>query len=388
MSNRLTRISWFTLLLMLVGCTAAASEPDLAAESLPTPTTFLFFKENENIDATIAPVAAGLEGAPTVASLFSERNTPTPRPSPTPLPTFPPLRPAIARGDVFTATVFDDELNDNWEIVARIGAQIDASSEIRVYKGQRSIAFTPESDFSTLFFAVKPTTTVAYPFQQVLGVNFWINGGDDFIQLDQLAIAVLGSNAYTHWEADDNSVRFPQGESFSETRLYFLGLNRSIPPETWVQVFLPLDTLIYDPEYNHVVGFYLKNDVGFRNTVYVDEVSLIMLEGGESPVLATATRTPTPSSTPSATAVAEPTGTPGATAEPDSAACVVSPPAGWERYEIQAGETISSLAVARSVAPNFVISINCLDLSGIISVGQQIWLPPLPTEETPPEPSP
>ena len=65
--------------------------------------------------------------------------------------------------------------------------------------------------------------------------------------------------------------------TFSETRLYFLGINRDIPPETWVNVEVWLDDLQYDPIYEYVTGFYIKNDEGFGQTFYVDAVRIIML---------------------------------------------------------------------------------------------------------------
>jgi hypothetical protein len=37
-----------------------------------------------------------------------------------------------------------------------------------------------------------------------------------------------------------------------------------------------LDDLEFDPPYRYVTGFYLKNDIGFRNTYYVDQVALLL----------------------------------------------------------------------------------------------------------------
>ena len=64
--------------------------------------------------------------------------------------------------------------------------------------------------------------------------------------------------------------------SFSETRLYFLDIKHTIPPDTWVEVVVWLDQLIYDPPYKYVTGVYIKNDQGFFNTFYVDHVSLLV----------------------------------------------------------------------------------------------------------------
>ena len=395
MRNRLIFLAWFPLLFVLAGCIPGTLSTEVAMEPQATPTIASFFLAREGIEAIVAPPVGNSEGIPTVSSLFSARETPTPasRPSSPPLPTLTPRQSPLEQTGVFTATVFDDALNDNWDIVEQAGATIDINSDDRVFHGRRSIAYTPDSAFSTLFFVVNPTATTVYPLQQVLGISLWLNGGDDYIELDQLAIAVIGSNEYTYWVADDNSVDFPQGEAFSETRLYFLGLNRSIPPETWVEIYLPLDALIYDPEYSNVVGFYLKNDADFTNTVYVDTVSLVMLKDVDdtipaAEIMVPPTPTPTPiaplpvepETVPTATMTVAPTitATASPTLTPGPETCVVSPPPGWELYTIQSGDNISNLAFERGESAQRVIGVNCLESSAVISIGQSLWLPPLP----------
>lgn len=391
-------ISFFGLFVffILAGCTATAQDSENSTEPLPIPTTFQFFEERPELDNGTLNGTANPTGIPTVANLFTERDTPTPRPSSTPVPTFPPstsiaATPVTDEAGLFDYYVFDDALDENWQVVETIGATIDMASDIRVYEGEQSIAFTPEEDFTSLFFAVKPSSNIAFPADRVLGLNFWLNGGDDFIQLEQLALTIVGSNDFKYWSPEDNSVDFPDGESFSETRLYFLGLNRSIPPNTWVEVTLQIDSLIYDPEYNYVVGFYLKNDLGFRNTVYLDDVKLVLLEDPAvlevapafPSVTTTAVSTPTsttatPAATPTlvVTAVATPGTTP--TTTPEAEACVVSPPTGWIQYTIQPGDSIATLAFNRGESTEFVLAVNCFSPGVILSIGQVIWLPPAP----------
>ena len=395
MGNRLLFLAWFPLLFILASCIPATVNPEVADEPQSTPTIASFFAVGEGIEVIVALPVGNSEGIPTVSSLFSARQTatPAPRPSSTPLPTVTPRQSPLEQTGVFTATVFDDALNDNWDIVEQTGATIDINSDDRVFHGRRSIAYTPDSAFSTLFFAVKPTATTVYPLQQVLGISLWLNGGDDYIELDQLAIAVIGSNEYTYWVADDNSVDFPPGESFSETRLYFLGLNRSIPPETWVEIYLPFDLLIYDPEYSNVVGFYLKNDADFTNTVYVDKVSLVMLEDVDDTISAAEIIVPTPTPTaplpvepeitPTATMTVAPTitATASPTLTPETETCIVSPPPGWELYTTQSGDNISNLAFERGESAQRVIDVNCLETSNVLSIGQSLWLPPLLSQE-------
>lgn len=391
-SRRPAVLSWVFLLLFSGGLAITGCMPDIIqgsviSEPLPTPTTFTFFREGENEGVGVPQQISDVEGVPTVASLFTEKDTPTPKPSPTPLPTTQPSQPTpapqqITQTEVLTTTVFSDSLDRNWEIQKNDSAEVDLASSIRVYSGQSSLAFTPQEDFSTLYFTVRRDAEVAYPSQQVLGISFWINGGGDHIQLDELGLAVIGSNEYSYWVADDDSVELPEGETFSETRLYWLDLNRPIPPETWVQVFLPLETLIFDPEYENVVGFYLKNDEGFRNTIYLDEISVIMLKGSETLVQPSSTSTPTPTPTPELTTAAqiapEITASPTVTPMPEDVACVVTPPNGWEVYIVQAGDTYSGLALQSNIALDYMLRVNCLDIEKPLSIGLDVWLPPQP----------
>lgn len=389
MTNHLIKLILFLLLLLTTSCTAETSESEPASEPRETPTTFPFFESGEGLINT-----TGLEedtaAVATVASLFSPFKTPMPRPTLTPWATLEPFRPTRKQTNVFLESIFDDALSSAWEILDSPGTVIDTESEQRVYEGETSIAFTPEDDYRVLYFTVKDSMVSGYPANEVLGVSFMINGGDDFIHLDQLSVAVIGSNYYPYWAADDESVEFPAGESFSETRLYFLNFNDSIPPETWAEVYVPLDTLIFDPYYANVVGFYLKNDEGFHNTVYVDAVNLVMAGRPEERVLATREIPASSEATPNGEVVpedeADETPTPTVTATAESVECVISPPPEWERHSIQLGETISGLAVEGGTSIDFTLSVNCIDADDVVSVGQVIWLPALPDSRAFPPP--
>jgi hypothetical protein len=87
-------------------------------------------------------------------------------------------------------------------------------------------------------------------------------------------VTIVGNDAQPFWTAptdEDNA-------SFSETRLYYLGVNRSIPPHTWVNIVVWLDKLLYDPSYTFVTGIVIKNDVAIRNTYYIDQISVLMTD--------------------------------------------------------------------------------------------------------------
>ena len=125
-------------------------------------------------------------------------------------------------------------------------------------------------------FGVREDSTEAFPNSQVISLSFWL-ASDELITLDDLSVTLFGSNDFPYWVAGDESVYIDGEFPFSETRLYFLGLNHSIPAKTWVEVVVILRDLIYDPDYEYLTGFYLKNDAGYLNTIYLDDIRLMML---------------------------------------------------------------------------------------------------------------
>ncbi len=111
----------------------------------------------------------------------------------------------------------------------------------------------------------------------------------------------------------------------------------------------------------------------------------------------TPSSTPSPSSTPTETTIALPsTNTPRPsstpvptlthTALPTNAitGCTVPIPAGWVIHRIQAGDTLSSLAVRGSTTVNEIMRVNCLTDARLLVIGQQVYVPPLvpPTQST------
>lgn len=253
----------------------------------------------QSVTANDATVIGQASAKPTIAPLFREptRATATPtlgpdqtptrtlRPTaqalitPTPLPNL--LRPAYPE-----KVIYDDELARNWSIEHSTDTQVNLWDNTLWFQrfeptqertsGATTIAVAPQADFGNLFFTVRPESTEVYERQKVLGVSFWLNSGSNGIATDELAVAMAGSNELPYWSATDRSV-FPDDQgAFSETRLYFLKINRTIPANTWVNIVVWLDDLEFDPPYRYVTGFYLKNDSGFRDTYYVDQVALLL----------------------------------------------------------------------------------------------------------------
>jgi len=150
-----------------------------------------------------------------------------------------------------------------------------------LHGGKKAIMVTPTDDFGLFFLTVRKDALKIYPRNRILGISFWLNGGENSIATSDLAVTVTGSNQYAYWVADDTSVKVDRpltadAPLFAETRLYFLHINHSIPPNTWVEIILWLDDQIYDPDYTNLTGIYVKNDKGFLKPYYIDDVQLLV----------------------------------------------------------------------------------------------------------------
>jgi len=207
------------------------------------------------------------------------RPTPQAPAAPTALPNL--LRPAYPE-----LVIYGDELNNNWSIEQSQDTGVNLWDNTLWFQrfeptqertsGASTIAVSPQADCGTLFFTVRPESTEIYEREKVLGVSFWLNSGSNGIASDALAVAMAGSNDLPYWSPTDRSVFGEEAGKFSETRLYFLEINRMIPANTWINLVVWLDDLEFDPPYRYVTGFYIKNDIGFRNTYYVDQVALLL----------------------------------------------------------------------------------------------------------------
>ena len=95
----------------------------------------------------------------------------------------------------------------------------------------------------------------------------------------------------------------------------------------------------------------------------------------------THTRTPSATQTPTIQATSTPTFTPSPTqtrqATLTTIACVITPPDEWERYQVQANDTLFDLAIRTATTVIRINQVNCLDTNSIIRTGQIIYLPSL-----------
>lgn len=259
MSNsRASRAGWFCLLLLgLTGCGGLLPHKPITSDIvLPTPTVAAVFNR---------PVRPELVATPIPNSALTSMKTGQAR----------------AEARYAEVPIYNDTLSPGWTTEHSSGMRIDDMARAYIHTGATAIAATPISSDSELLLSVNDDARNTYRRQLVAGVSFWVNGGPNYIETDDLVVTVFGSNAYPYWVKDDNSVTIsgritkPNTPLFSQTRLYYLDINRAIPPNTWVEVTVLLDKLIYDPDYTYVTGMSIRNDPKFQNTFYIDDMRVL-----------------------------------------------------------------------------------------------------------------
>lgn len=229
----------------------ATASPTMEATPTMTPTA--------TISSSVAPT---LSAEPTLTPTLATVVTPTVQPTPTVVPSI---------------TLYDEALHPDWEVV-QSSMRYDLQSQLAAYKGVYSLSAQPTTDLRQLFFTVKETAQRPYLRRNIIGITFWLYSGDDYLSKNDLTMTILGSNQYPYWRPDDQSVTNLYTPIFSETRLEFLGVTNSIPPNTWIYITNWIDDRVFDPKYEYVVGFYLKNETGFLRTVLIDDVNIVLLE--------------------------------------------------------------------------------------------------------------
>jgi hypothetical protein len=235
---------------------------------------------------------AGAQPAPTISAAFSPQ-APTLVPPPTLEPgNLQPARPssALSASDdpqIKQVSVYRAALDANWSLANSSGMTYDLKNTQVLDKERYALKAQPSLPFGTLYFTLNRATSQVFRRDQVLGLSFRLSGGAAAVAADALAVAVVGSNAQPYWVPNDRSVTFKGRDTigssepiFSETRLYFLNINRDIPAKTWVDVVVWLDDRIYDPNYTYVTGFYLKVDRQLLPAYYIDRVSLLLKADG------------------------------------------------------------------------------------------------------------
>lgn len=284
MISRIFLIFFATVILLLSSCITGDVLDPTPGPTLPTPTTHQLFTGSNSVGEMYIDIASfDIDAHPTLASYFLEDTNPY-QPKMTATPENGSEKPAseTASEQWVKVVIFDEELNQNWDLNYRGGVESDLVNSAVAYNGDKALEVDFSEGASKLIFAVDDDTTESYLRNLVEGVSFRLYSEENYIGNDDLSVTVLGSNKYIYWKSDDGSVENIYEPLFSQTRLYFLNFNRSIPPGTWVEVIVWLDDLIYDPDYNYVTGMYILSDELYSGTILIDNVELIMKELGPS----------------------------------------------------------------------------------------------------------
>jgi hypothetical protein len=188
---------------------------------------------------------------------------------------------ALGENKLVVVPIYNDTLSAGWSIQHSFQTTIDLRSQEYIDQGRFAIKAQPQLTTGTLYFTLDKSATKILLRNKVQALRFYISGGSDQLDKDAITVAIVGSNTYPYWIENDKSVkidgRVTDSEPvFSQTRLSFLGINKSIPPKTYIKVTVWLNDLIYDPLYTYVTGFYFKTDKASAPTFYIDEVSLLM----------------------------------------------------------------------------------------------------------------
>ncbi len=271
-----------TLLMLLIAAVgvACSSQPEITTPRTPRPTPTI----NQLLaGAGSNRVTSVVDNADVNAIATTDISRPTRTPFPTPAPTME-LPPPIA--------IYDDEVADGWTIKYSSMAY-DLADSSNPYDGTSAIRLSPRVGNRALLFTLDRNARPVLE-ERVLGISFQLYSGEGGLAIDELAMAIIGSDSNTYWVKNDTSavnVRNPNpawlpeddpisnlyAQNFSETTLGFMGVTRDIPPGVWVEAVNYLDERIYDPLYKNIVGFYFKTETTVRHDLLIDNVELIVL---------------------------------------------------------------------------------------------------------------
>ena len=243
---------------VLISCgSRLPSRPETSGMTQPTPTDAALFG--------VPPTALPLLVSPEHATDGSATGDPATGPTSETLP---------------KVVIYDDALNASWTLTQSTQVTSTLQSREFVAQGRYALKATKQGGVGILYFTVQRGNRTPFRRDKVLGLHFRLSGGRSTIPNDALLVTVVGSNRQPYWVPNDTSVRLDglvtdNTPLFSETRLYFLGVNHTIPAKAWVDVFVWLDDLIYDPIYTYITGFYLKTDL--LDYFYLDDINLILV---------------------------------------------------------------------------------------------------------------
>lgn len=208
---------------------------------------------------------------------------------------------ARANERLLVANIYSDKVEGDWALSGSPNSDWVEQDSSQPHLGDYALAAKLSRPGDSLLFHVAENAQGQYHRDHVYGFGFWLYSGAGEIAPDDLSIIVAGSNVYPYWRADDDSLDGQEVLTFSGRRLYGLDFTRPLPPNTWIQVEIILDELFYDPlylteattttttdatqsefiidpNYEYVTGFYIEAVGGMSQTIYIDDVQILLLE--------------------------------------------------------------------------------------------------------------
>ncbi|MCP5099997.1 MAG: polysaccharide deacetylase family protein [Chloroflexi bacterium] len=205
-------------------------------------------------------------------------------------PTIPAAEIVPGYTNIITATIYADMLNSNWDLINSQRISYSRQDATRPYAGEYHLTATASEPAATLHFTVREQSGTSYRRDKTMGIRFWLYS-DTVITNEDFSLIVEGSNNDSHWISGDVSASNADVLTFSGQREYDLGFNQTVPPNTWVQIEILLDDLVYDPGYDdtpvddayyeYLTGFILQFEGVDVSTIFVDSVELLMFETEE-----------------------------------------------------------------------------------------------------------
>jgi hypothetical protein len=250
---------------------------------------------------------------PTRDNSVVREETRTPTITVTKSPTVAPVTLEATQPQTSYIKIYAEGLNPNWGLINGNQEEINLLAQAESYDGYLSIAIMPTKSYSNISFIVKESSKERYPLFKILGIRFWINPEDYDLSPSNLGLKILGSNELSYFVIDKNSVSSSGNANQPITSLDELGYNKTITANNWTEFVVLFDNLANSPDHENLVGFSISNDSGFLQTIYMDQVELILAAGETIPTRAptsTYTKTPIPTNTATVSPTPSATSTP------------------------------------------------------------------------------
>jgi hypothetical protein len=270
-------ITTFVILALLAGCMSQLSGSLFSNENPPTfatPTAHQLFSAGAKTVVAGQAAFNTADSIPTMSNHF-EAYKPVEIVVETPAPTPTWIEVKATRPPAQLVPLYNDWVKPGWQILSSDSLlKVDPRAKGNAHLGNFSISVQPSLYEGKVYIVSAPENDAYYLRKDVLGVSLYLYSGSAELNLNDLALTVIGSDAFSYYRADDLTVL--SRDNYEETTLNFLGFNNSIPPRTWVEVEIWLDEMLYEPDYHFVTGLYIVPRKSLTHTIYIDDVNLIV----------------------------------------------------------------------------------------------------------------